>query len=399
MKKLLILLAIIAPLFSFAQLSVNMVSQIASAYTSLKIHDNQMIALSSDSLSLDIYDISTQMQPQLNNTKTLTAAVSHIELMNNYLLVTTTANNLEVYSLTDPSMPLVSSFPITGTIKSLSVAPNYAFVTLKAADGNYALWYINLTVAASPVLKSYITFYNPISEMTIDGANGFLAEMQSSQTLLFVFDLNWVNLHVKSMKYLPVATKFAGKGNNVYLYDNHTISFYTWTTNGQLSLISNIVNDDILNISAISNGKCVATKANDLVVYEVTEKEVYSKVLSLPEGSTSIISTDDFVFCATGANLYVIEIQATASANLAPSLTSLNVYPNPAKESWKIDATTLGGGEYIFKLNTILGQTVYEGTFSGGDVWNIQNDFEAGTYFYTIEKEGVILANGKMIGL
>lgn len=398
MRKLIILLAVIAPLFSFAQFSVNMVLQVSSSYKALKIHNTQMVALSSDALTLDIYDISTQMQPQLITSQTLTAPASNIELMDDYLLVTE-AQQLAVYSLSAPNMPLISTFPITGTIKSLSVSQHFAFVTLQAADSNYALWYINLANPANPVLKSYITFYNRISEMTVDGVNGFLAEHQASQTLIYVFDLTLINLHVRNMKYLPVSTDFSAKGNNVYVYDNEYLSIYNWMANGQLSFVNKVSMEDVLNITALSNAKCIALKANELTVYEVNGGEVYDKTFSMPNGANSIISNNEYVFCATATQFYVLEVHATQSANIAPTLTSLNIYPNPAKESWKIDANTLERGDYRFELHNMLGQTVYTETFIGGNVWQIENVFGAGTYFYTIEKEGVILANGKMIGL
>jgi hypothetical protein len=398
MRKLIILLAVITPLFSFAQLSVSMVSQISTAYTELKLFNNQLIALSADSLTLDIYDISTQMQPQLMATKTLSAPASNVELMGDYLL-TTEGHNLKTYSLTTANMPLVSSFPINGSIKNLSVSQQYAFVTLQAMDGNYALWYINLTDATAPTLKNYITFYNPISEMIVDGVNGFVAEYQTAQTLIFVFDLNWANLHVRNMKYLPTSTAFSAKGNYIYSYDNQHLSFYNWTSTGQLALINKIEDENILGISAIENGKCIAMRANELQVYEVQGGEIYNKTFVIPTEATSIVSNQDYAFCATGTDLYVLEVQATTSANLAPTLTSLEVYPNPAKESWKIEASSLERGDYRVELRNMLGQTVYAETFVGGEIWKLENVFEAGTYFYTVEKEGVIFANGKLIGL
>lgn len=398
MKKLIILFAIIAPLFSFAQLSVSMVSQISTAYAELKLFNNQLIALSADSLTLDIYDISTQMQPQLMASKTLGAAASNVELMGSYLL-TTEANSLKIYDLTAANMPLVSSFPINGNVKNLSVSQQRAFVTLQAMDGNYALWYVNLTDVSAPSLKNYITFYNPISEMIVDGVNGFVAEYQAAQTLVFVFDLNWANFHVRKMQYLPISTHFSAKGNYVYSYDNQELNFYAWSANGQLSLVNKISDENILGISALENGKCIAMRANELQVYEVQGYEVYSKVFAIPSEASSIVSNQDYAFCATGTNLYVLEIQATTSANVAPTLISLNVFPNPAKESWKIDASTLERGEYRVELRNVLGQTVYTETFMGGEIWKVENAFDAGTYFYTLEKEGVILANGKMIGL
>lgn len=398
MKKLFLLYAFIAPIFAFGQLSVNVLTQISTSYNELKYANNKMLALSTDGLTIDLYDISAANQPTLLNSKTLTAAVSHIELLGDYVLATN-AHNIMAYSLATVNMPLVSTFPVTGDILNFSVNQNYVYASLKSSATDHALWYINYTTPSNPTLKNYITFYNPIEKIIIDGTRGYLVEHQPTQSFIYVFDVTAANLQIKSMKNLDVCKFFDVKDGKVYMGNNQTVSCYTIAANGNFNLTNTINVGYFSGISAAANGKCIIMKDNSLSVYELQGAAVNQQDFALANNANSIITANQYLFCATATSLYILEIANTTSANVAPTHSSLNVYPNPAKDSWKIDASTLEMGDYELELHNMLGEVVYTQTLTGGDVWAIENRFQAGTYFYTVEKEGSRLATGKLIGL
>jgi hypothetical protein len=398
MKKLFFLYAFIAPIFAFGQLSVSVLNQISTSYNELKYYNNEMLALSSDGLTIDLYNISSPTQPILLNSKTLASAVSHIELMGDYALATT-ANSVMAYSLATANMPLISTFPVNGNILSFSVNQNYAYISLKASATDHALWYVNYTTPANPVLKNYITFYNPIGQMVMDGTRGYLVEHQPTQSFVYVFDITSANLQIKGMKNLDICKYFDVKNGKAYLADNQKIKCFTIAANGNFNLTNTITTANISGISATANGQCVAMKDQELTVYELQGAAVYEQNFALTTTPNSIINSDKYLLCATATSLYILEIANTTSANVAPTLSALNVYPNPAKDSWKIDASNLEMGDYSLVLHNMFGEVVYSETLTGGDVWAVENRFDAGTYFYTVEKEGNRLATGKLIGL
>lgn len=86
-------------------------------------------------------------------------------------------------------------------------------------------------------------------------------------------------------------------------------------------------------------------------------------------------------------------------SNITPfdSVSSVVVYPNPAKQHFTVEVISPSNNKLDFILFNALGQRVLKKKIDANTKNDIRNRYKSGMYIYRIENEGVVLRSGKLM--
>ncbi|MEM1318734.1 MAG: T9SS type A sorting domain-containing protein [Bacteroidota bacterium] len=96
-----------------------------------------------------------------------------------------------------------------------------------------------------------------------------------------------------------------------------------------------------------------------------------------------------------GEDLIDMILDTEGPAGLTAS--AIKVFPNPLRQSGRLEWTGQGLEEGQFELYTISGQLIRTDRFSGTQYEFIRGDLAAGLYFFRIQDQGAVIAKGKII--
>jgi uncharacterized repeat protein (TIGR01451 family) len=192
------------------------------------------------------------------------------------------------------------------------------------------------------------------------------------------------NVVVKDLlsEFLDIATVRPGASSHPY--------DYSVSGNGLMSFtFSNIILPDSFINEPASNGFIkfkVSQKSNlDLETQILNSAAIYF------DFNSPIITNE--TLHTIGENFVIVSIDTPFENSLA----KVKVHPNPFSElvNFEIEGLEIKNGH--FKLYDTLGRLLREQTFNNNTFTFHKKDLRAGIYFFTIEENGQLISNGKLI--
>jgi len=302
----------------------------------------------------DITNINAPIQTgSLNN---ISGTGRRIAINGNYAFVPTYSDTLYAIDITNKNAPsVVKRLYLNGSARGIFIKGNYAYVA--TSNGIKVVNILN-----PPTMTISASFAGSYSDMVGDLATNRLFASNSTMGFDVIDITNPVN---------PVFL-FQGSGGNT----DDEIEF----KNGYVFQ----ANDAFGTISAF---KINASSANFLCSY-TTSNQI-----------NAISAKDSVFFVADNFNVHCLKLSLSAVATNIQKSTSdkgINIYPNPIKGSFNIDAgSEIKNGEIIlFNLN---GQEVEKIEINSGSNTINEHELAKGVYNYKLFSDREQISSGKII--
>ena len=144
----------------------------------------------------------------------------------------------------------------------------------------------------------------------------------------------------------------------------------------------------------INQTQFVLTYANRLEWKDATGN--LTTTFQTGEAPISVKVINEKVYYSTTAGTYILTVSALNSIQDLSANLNLKGYPNPAKDNWTLQTSTLPQDSYTLNLVNLNGTIVYTRTEETGQNIEIQPNFPAGLYFYTLVSPSGLIAKGKV---
>jgi len=232
---------------------------------------------------------------------------------------------------------------------------------------------IQYTVSWDPNLLEYIDL--------IDVPGDFMNRVDTAMADEGMYNMNWfheprtgVTLGDESTLMTFIFKVNAGNGNIMMSFTDLPTKFeVSQAVNGAPTLVNAIAIDDSLmiqipTVSDITIDNQIGMDANGAIDITVnsgvgpynflwSNDETTEDLMNLEAGDYFVTITDARQ-CENVAGPYTVEM--TSGVNSLPSLESLNIYPNPARDRVRIDAAFSQTEDLRIRLTTLTGQLMLQ---------------------------------------
>jgi len=183
-------------------------------------------------------------------------------------------------------------------------------------------------------------------------------------------------------EFLDISTVRPGASSHPYQFDI--------STGGELNFtFNNIMLPDSFINEAASNG-FVKFKVSQKLNLDL-ETQILNKAAIYFDFNSPIITNE--TLHTIGEDFVIVSIYSPSENPLA----KVKAHPNPFSEfvNFEIEGLEIQNG--IFKLYDAMGRIIRKQKFNNNTFTFQKKDLQAGIYFFTIEENGQLISNGKLI--